>query len=90
VRDEISESSSLSKGVEARNRTACGFAVADGRVAGFGVAERRLGVVEREIGVAERMGGTVDSTLDRKIGEIGSVSCAASILDLYGIKVKDV
>jgi hypothetical protein len=81
VRDEISESSSLSEGVGARNRTVGGFAVA-----GFGVAERRPGVAEREIGVAERIaeriGGTVDLTLEGKTGEIGSVSCAASLLDL--------
>lgn len=75
--DERSESSPLSEGVGARNRTAGGFAMA-----GFGVAERRLGVAGREIGVAERIDGTVDSTLEGKIGEIGSVSCAASLLNL--------
>jgi hypothetical protein len=77
VSDEISESSPLSEGVGARNRTVGGFTMA-----GFGVAERRLGVAEREIGVAERIGGTIDSILESEMGEIGSVLCAASLLGL--------
>jgi hypothetical protein len=54
-------------------------------MAGFGVVER-----ERGFGVAERIRGTADSTLEGEIGEIGSVSCAASLLDLYGVEVNDV
>ena len=86
---EASESPSLSEGVEVRKRTVGGFAVATGGVTGFGVIERRLGVAERGFGVAERIGGTAD-TLEDKTGKIGSVSCAASLLILYGIEVKEV
>jgi hypothetical protein len=80
VSDEQSESLPLSEGVWARKRTVSGFAVA-----GFGVVER-----ERGFGVAERIHGTADSNLEGEIGEMGSVSCAASLLDLYGIEVNDV
>ena len=60
-----------------------------GGVAGLGV-ECRLGVIERGFRVAERIGGTADSTLEGKIGEMGNVSCAANLLNLYETEVKDV
>ena len=82
--DERSESLPLSEGVWARKRTVSGFAVAGG-VTGFGVVER-----ERRFGVAERIRGTADSTLEGEIGEMNSVSCAASLLDLFGIEINDV